>query len=78
MKKLQYSVNINAAVTKVYDLMLGISNKTTYEQWTAMFQPTSTYEKGNKILFIGVDENGNKGGMVLDRSDLHTNVSADL
>ena len=68
MKKLQYTVSINAPVTKIYDVMLGITNKSTYEQWTAMFNPTSTYEgtwdKGNKILFVGVDENGNKGGMV--------------
>jgi hypothetical protein len=48
--------------------MLGINNKSTYEQWTALFNPTSTYEgsweKGSKILFIGVDEKGEKGGMV--------------
>src|SRR6187401_1085125 len=68
MKKLQFKVNINAPVTRVYDLMLGISNKSTYEQWTALFNPTSTYEgnwvKGNKMLFLGVDEKGEKGGMV--------------
>lgn len=68
MKKLQFKVDINAPVTKVYDLMLGISNKSTYEQWTASFNPTSSYEgswdKGNKMLFIGVDEKGEKGGMV--------------
>ena len=33
-----------------------------------MFNPTSTYEgnwdKGSKILFVGVDEKGEKGGMV--------------
>ena len=68
MKKLQFKVSINAPVTKIYDLMLGINSKSTYEQWTALFNPTSTYEgswdKGNKILFVGVDENGEKGGMV--------------
>jgi hypothetical protein len=68
MKKLQFKVNINAPVSRVYDLMLGISNKSTYEQWTSLFNPTSTYEgdwkKGNKILFLGVDEKGEKGGMV--------------
>lgn len=68
MKKLQFKVSINAPVSKVYDLMLGIKSKSTYEQWTALFNPTSTYEgtweKGNKILFIGVDEKGEKGGMV--------------
>jgi len=68
MKKLQFKVSINAPVTRVYDSMLGINSKSTYEQWTSLFNPTSTYEgswgKGNKILFIGVDEKGEKGGMV--------------
>ena len=68
MKKLQFEVSINAPVTKIFDFMLGINNKSTYEQWTSLFNPTSTYEgswdKGNKMLFIGVDEKGEKGGMV--------------
>jgi len=68
MKKLQFKVSINAPVTRVYDSMLGINSKSTYEQWTSLFNPTSTYEgkwdKGNKILFVGVDEKGEKGGMV--------------
>ena len=68
MEKLQFKVSINAPVSKVYDCMLGINNKSTYEQWTSLFNPTSTYEgnwdKGNKILFLGVDEKGEKGGMV--------------
>ena len=68
MGKLHFKVSINAPVTRIYDFMLGISNKSTYEQWTALFNPTSTYEgswdKGSKILFIEVDEQGEKGGMV--------------
>ena len=68
MEKLQFTVSINAAVTKVYDFMLGISSISTYEQWTSLFNPTSTYEgswdKGNKILFVGVDDQGEKSGMV--------------
>ncbi|HRH01862.1 MAG TPA: SRPBCC domain-containing protein [Bacteroidia bacterium] len=68
MKKLQFKVSINSPVSKVYDRMLGITSKSTYEQWTAVFNPTSTYEgnweKGSKILFIGVDEKGEKGGLV--------------
>lgn len=68
MKKLQFKVNIHAPVTRIYDFMLGTNSKSTYEQWTSMFNPTSTYEgswkKGNKILFFGVDEKGEKGGMV--------------
>lgn len=68
MEKIQFDVNINAPAQKVYDLMLGISDKTTYEQWTALFNPTSTYEgnwnKGSKIHFLGNDDQGNAGGMV--------------
>ena len=68
MKKLQFTIQINAPISKVYDTMLGLSNKANYEQWTALFNPTSTYEgnweKGSKMLFIGTDENGDKGGMV--------------
>ena len=68
MKKLQYKVSINAPVTQIYDSMLGITHKSTYGEWTALFNATSTYEgswdKGSKILFIGVDEKGEKGGMV--------------
>jgi 4-hydroxy-3-methylbut-2-enyl diphosphate reductase IspH len=68
MRNLQFKVNINAPVTKIYDFMLGIGNKSTYEQWTSLFDPTSTYngswDKGSKMLFIGVDEHGEKGGMV--------------
>lgn len=68
MKKLQFKVHINSPLSKVYDCMLGLSSKSTYEQWTALFNPTSTYEgsweKGSKILFVGCDEKGEKGGMV--------------
>jgi hypothetical protein len=68
MKKLNFNTTINAPVSKIYDCMLGINNKSTYEQWTALLNPTSTYEgsweKGSKILFIGEDEKGEKGGMV--------------
>ena len=68
MEKLQYQVRINAPAAKVYDVMLGLSNKSNYEQWTALFNPTSSYEgswdKGSKMLFVGVDEKGEKGGMV--------------
>lgn len=68
MKKLQYKVSINAPVTQIYDSMLGITHKSSYGEWTALFNATSTYEgsweKGSKILFIGVDDKGEKGGMV--------------
>jgi hypothetical protein len=70
MEKLKFDVSIKAPVEKVYQKMLVISDKSDYEQWTAMFNPTSSYdgnwEKGSKILFVGVDENGEKGGMVAE------------
>ncbi|MBS3913371.1 MAG: SRPBCC domain-containing protein [Bacteroidetes bacterium] len=73
MNKLQFKASIHAPVTKVYDIMLGITSKSTYEQWTALFNPTSTYEgsweKGSKMLFIGTDEKGEKGGMVSEIAD---------
>lgn len=68
MQKLQFTQKINAPAQKVYETMLGLKNKAHYEYWTAAFNPTSTYEgnwaKGSKMLFVGVDENGKKGGMV--------------
>lgn len=68
MKKLLFSKEIKAPAQKVYETMLGLKDKATYEYWTASFNPTSSYEgnwsKGSKILFVGVDENGKKGGMV--------------
>jgi hypothetical protein len=68
MKKLQFKKEINATSQKVYETMLGLKDKKTYEYWTSAFNPTSTYEgsweEGSKILFIGTDENGKKGGMV--------------
>ena len=73
MDKLQFKVNINAPVAKVYDCMLGLTDKSDYESWTAMFNPTSTYEgswnKGSKMLFLGTDEHGEKGGMVSEIAD---------
>ena len=68
MKKLKFDVSIQAQAPKVFDVMLGFSHKSTYEQWTALFNPTSTYEgswtKGSKMCFIGTDDKGEKGGMV--------------
>jgi hypothetical protein len=75
MEKLQFKISIQAPAHKVYDVMLGISNKLNYEQWTALFNPTSTYEgnwnKGSKIRFVGTDEKGEKGGMV---SEIFENI----
>ena len=68
MKRIQYKIDIQASADKVYNKMLGLDNKETYQQWTAEFNPTSSFEgswdKGSKIYFVGTDENGKKGGMV--------------
>lgn len=68
MKRLQYKIDIKAPVAKVYKTMLGLEDKSTYEAWTAEFNPTSIYkgnwQKGSKMLFVGVGEDGEKGGMV--------------
>ncbi len=68
MKQLLYSITVNAPAKKAYETMLGLDKKVNYEQWTAAFNPTSSYEgnwdKGSKIYFVGTDENGNRGGMV--------------
>ncbi|MEZ5059843.1 MAG: hypothetical protein R2879_22650 [Saprospiraceae bacterium] len=73
MEKKYYKIEINAPAEKVYKTMLGLNNKKTYEQWTAEFNPTSTFEgnweKGSKMYFIGTDENGKKGGMIADIAD---------
>lgn len=73
MKKIQYTKEIAAPAQKVYNTMLGMDDIQTYEQWTAEFNPTSTYEgswqKGTKMYFIGTDENGKKGGMVSEIAD---------
>ncbi|WP_299002644.1 SRPBCC domain-containing protein [uncultured Tenacibaculum sp.] len=70
MKKLQFKKDINASAEKVYNTMIGIE---TYQQWTAEFNPTSTYEgsweKGSKIYFVGTDKEGKKGGMVSEIVD---------
>ncbi len=63
-----YQVSVSAPKEKCADIMLGLSDVRTYEQWTAVFNPTSTYdgswEKGSKIKFVGVGENGKRSGMV--------------
>jgi hypothetical protein len=68
MRKLEFKQEIQASAQKVYDTMLGLTDKSTYDDWAKTFNPTSTFEgtweKGSKILFVGQDENGKRGGMV--------------
>src|SRR5690606_9178918 len=65
--KLKFKIEISAPVEKVFNTML---EQESYKQWTAAFNPTSFYEgswrKGEKIYFIGLDENGKRGGMVAE------------
>ena len=79
MQKVQFKIEINASAKKVYETMLGLQDKTTYEHWTAAFNPTSTYEgswnKGAKIYFIGTDENGKRGGMI---SEIAENIPSEF
>ena len=73
MKKIQFKQEINASAEKVYNTMLGINSIKTYEQWTAEFNPTSSYEgnwkKGSKMYFVGTDSSGKKAGMVSEIAD---------
>ena len=68
MERLQFTAEIKAPAKEVYSAMLGLEDIKTYEEWTAAFNPTSSYEgswdKGSKMYFIGVDEDGKRGGMI--------------
>lgn len=82
MKKLQFKISIAAPAETVYKTMLGIPNKLSYEQWTALFNPTSTFEgnwnKGSKMLFVGTDAKGEKGGIVSEVAENITNKFVSL
>ncbi len=64
MKKLHFSIVINAPVEKVWNVML---DDKTYREWAGTFMPESyfvgSWGKGSKIQFIGPDENGKLSGM---------------
>jgi uncharacterized protein YndB with AHSA1/START domain len=65
LTKLHFEITIDASTEHVYKTMI---DEKQYGEWTAEFNPGSSYkgswEKGSKILFIGIDENGAAGGMV--------------
>lgn len=73
MKRAQFKTQIQAPAEHVYRTMLGLEDKSTYEQWTAAFHPTSTFEgtweKASKMYFVGTDENGKRQGMVSEIAD---------
>lgn len=65
MKKLNYTVNINAPVRTVWTTML---DDATYREWTSEFNAGSYFEgdwsQGSEIRFLGPDEKGSLGGMI--------------
>jgi uncharacterized protein YndB with AHSA1/START domain len=77
MRTLNYSILINAPKEKVWKVMLA---KSTYEQWTKPFNPTSTFKgdwsQNSKMIFLGTDpKTGEEGGMV---SLIHENRTNDF
>ena len=59
MKKLEYSIAIDAPARKVWDCMLQLEN---YKIWVAASWPGSSYEgewkEGSEIRFVGSDGSG--------------------
>lgn len=78
MKKLRYEVKINAPQEKVWKATTEAKN---YTEWTKPFHPSSYYEggwnQGDKIRFLGKDENGEVGGMLsqIDKSEYPSYIS---
>jgi len=77
MKKVTYQIQIKASANKVFKTMLGLDDKSTYEVWTSVFNPTSTYEgrweEGARMYFVGCDENGVKHGMISEIEKIQAN-----
>jgi uncharacterized protein YndB with AHSA1/START domain len=63
--KLSFQCQIRANPSQVEYYMLDNEH---YKIWTKAFNESSNYigewKKGNRIKFIGIDENGNQGGMI--------------
>jgi uncharacterized protein YndB with AHSA1/START domain len=63
--KMQFVIDIDAPVETVYSKMLA---KSTYDEWTTEFNPTSTFkgswDKGEKIVFVSTDDMEHEDGMV--------------
>ena len=78
MSKLNFSIVINAPISKVWDTML---EDKTYRIWTEEFSPGSHYignwEQGSKILFLGPSNDGKLAGMVsrIKENKLHKYIS---
>ncbi len=67
MKKVHYTIFINAPIEHVWNMML---DDATYRVWTNEFHAGSYYKgdwsKGSRMLFVGPNENGMDDGMVAD------------
>jgi uncharacterized protein YndB with AHSA1/START domain len=65
LEVIHFSTTIHAPVEKVVTKML---EEASFREWTAEFNPTSSYEgswqKGSSILFVGRNDKGEKEGMV--------------
>lgn len=68
MERMIFKITINSPISRVYERMLGLASKSTYQQWTSAFNETSTYEgswnTNGKIYFLGTTASGEKEGMV--------------
>ena len=64
MIKIQFKKEINASAQKVYESMLGLKEKSSYEHWTAAFNPTSSYEgsweRAAKFILLDVTKTEKK------------------
>lgn len=64
-ERVSFDIEIDVSPENVYSIML---DKKHWKEWTMIFNPTSyfkgSWEKGAKIVFLGTDEDGKKGGMV--------------
>ena len=76
MKKLNFSVDINAPGEKVWDTLWG---NDTYGQWTSAFgsegsTAVTDWQEGSKVLFLGA---GGKEGMysVIDKKQPNTYIA---
>lgn len=78
MSKLNFSIVIDAPISKVWDTML---EDKTYRIWTEEFAAGSHYvgnwNQSSKILFLGPTEDGKLAGMVsrIKENKLHKYIS---
>lgn len=79
METLRFEILINAQVKVVFSIMLAID---TYREWTSVFNPTSFYEgkweMGAKMLFLGINAEGKREGMVSFIKEIIPNKLVDI